>query len=160
MKTFRFLILVIFPIFLMTSGEFVLKHSINSVTEPAEVTVARPVTAPRPAVMFHSLPPKPASAGFVERVLDRVERAMHLVSDIRVVAGVLMVTGGGLLWLVAMSRYELSFIYPFLTINYLAIVVGAQWVLGEQLNSIRIFSAIFVVIGLLLISKSPNSERQ
>ena len=63
-----------------------------------------------------------------------------------------MITWGGILWLVAMSKYELSFIYPFLSINYISIVVGSQWV--------RYLSVIFIVVGLILISRSPNSEAE
>jgi drug/metabolite transporter (DMT)-like permease len=71
-----------------------------------------------------------------------------------------MITWGGILWLVAMSKYELSFIYPFLSINYISIVVGSQWVLGEEVSWVRYLSVIFIVVGLILISRSPNSEAE
>ncbi len=71
-----------------------------------------------------------------------------------------LITAGGILWVIAMSKYELSFIYPFLSINYISIVIGSQWVLGEAVSPIRYLSVFFIVVGLLLISRSPNSETE
>jgi drug/metabolite transporter (DMT)-like permease len=70
--------------------------------------------------------------------------------------GVLMVTIGGLLWIAAMSRFELSFIYPFLSLNYVAIIIGSQVLLNEHVSFYRYLSAVFIVIGLFYISKSPH----
>jgi drug/metabolite transporter (DMT)-like permease len=71
---------------------------------------------------------------------------------------VTIITLGGVLWLVAMSKYELSFIYPYLSINYISVLLGSQWVLHESVGWSRYVSVIFIVIGLVLISRSPHSE--
>ena len=70
----------------------------------------------------------------------------------------LLIIGGGLLWLVAMSKYELSFLYPFLSINYVAIILGSQWILNESVSIYRYVSIAFIISGLIFISKSQNIE--
>jgi len=77
-----------------------------------------------------------------------------------VIAGVLLLVGGGLVWLVAMATYELSFLYPFLTINYIAIIGGSAIFLGEQITLFRVLSVVFIVIGLVIISKSDHAQKK
>ena len=112
-----------------TSGEFILKHSINHHSPGLVATSAHVPTA--------------------------AESPLRHVSAIFAVT---IITLGGVLWLVAMSKYELSFIYPYLSINYISIVVGSQWILNESVGWSRYVSVIFIVIGLVLISRSPHSE--
>lgn len=69
----------------------------------------------------------------------------------------LMIFGGGIMWLVAMSMFELSFLYPFLSINFLIIVVGSQFLLGESVSMIRYVAVFLIVIGLVFISRSKYS---
>lgn len=65
---------------------------------------------------------------------------------------------GGVLWLVGMSKFELSFMYPFLTLNYLFIIVGSIAYLKETV-SIHTYIAVFLIaLGLILISRSKYSE--
>ncbi len=67
---------------------------------------------------------------------------------------------GGILWVIAMSKFELSFLYPFLSINYLGIIVGSQFLLGEKVSLYRYLSIVLIIIGLIIISRSPNSENK
>ncbi|MBT6120056.1 hypothetical protein HOH45_01160 [bacterium] len=71
-----------------------------------------------------------------------------------------LIISGGVLWLVAMSKFELSFLYPFLSINYVGIVIGSQFVLKEEVSMYRYISIIFIVIGLIFISRSPYSKKE
>ncbi len=66
---------------------------------------------------------------------------------------------GTVLWLVAMSKFELSYIYPFLSLNYVIILIGSQWVLGESVSLLRYGSVLLIVIGLVIISRSPYFEK-
>ena len=74
-----------------------------------------------------------------------------------VILSYVMILTGGILWLVAMSKYELSFLYPFLSLNFLIILVGAQYILNEQPDISRYVAAVLIVIGLIFISKSKYS---
>lgn len=66
---------------------------------------------------------------------------------------------GTVLWLIAMSKFELSYIYPFLSLNYVIILVGSQLLLGESVSLLRYGSVLLIVIGLVIISRSPYFEK-
>ncbi len=73
-------------------------------------------------------------------------------------SALIMVITGGVLWLVAMSKFELSFLYPFLSSNLMIIVLGSHFILGEEVNFYRYLGVILIMIGLVIISKSPNKS--
>jgi drug/metabolite transporter (DMT)-like permease len=81
-----------------------------------------------------------------------------LITHVPIIVGITFVILGAVLWLIAMSKYELCFLYPFLSLNYIAIVLGSQIFLKEEVSLVRYISAIFIVIGLIFISRSPYTE--
>lgn len=59
-----------------------------------------------------------------------------------------------LLWMVVLSKVEVSFAYPFLSIGYVvAALVGYQF-FGESLSLTRIIGIIVICVGVFLISRS------
>jgi len=75
----------------------------------------------------------------------------------RVDVSIALIVISGVLWLVGMSKFELSFMYPFLTINFVIIIFGSHFFLGEPLQIYKYFSIGFIAMGLWLISKSKYS---
>jgi multidrug transporter EmrE-like cation transporter len=59
-----------------------------------------------------------------------------------------------LLWMAVLSKVEVSFAYPFLSIGYVvAALVGYQF-FGESLSLVRIAGIAVICVGVYLISRS------
>lgn len=60
-----------------------------------------------------------------------------------------------------LSRVDLSFAYPFLSLAYVAVAVLAWQLFGEDLGAYKIAGIAFICIGTVLIAQSgsPLSER-
>lgn len=59
-----------------------------------------------------------------------------------------------LLWMLVLSRVEVSYAYPFLSIGYVvAAIVGWQF-FGESLSPVRIAGILVICLGVVLISRS------
>lgn len=56
--------------------------------------------------------------------------------------------------LYVLSKVELSFAYPFLSLAYVAVAVFAYFVFAEDLNSWRIAGIAFICVGTVLIAQS------
>ncbi len=56
--------------------------------------------------------------------------------------------------LYVLSKVELSFAYPFLSLAYVAVAVFAFFIFGEDLNNWRIAGIAFICIGTILIAQS------
>lgn len=81
-----------------------------------------------------------------------------IFSNPLILVGILMIVLGSILWIVAMSKYEMSFLYPFLSINYVVIIIGSQFFLNEEVSIWRYISIVFIIIGLIVISRSPYAK--
>jgi multidrug transporter EmrE-like cation transporter len=56
--------------------------------------------------------------------------------------------------LVVLSKVELSFAYPFLSLAYIVVAVYAYFVFKEDVNALRIAGFGLICLGTLLISRS------
>lgn len=59
-----------------------------------------------------------------------------------------------LLWMSILSKIEVSFAYPFLSIGYIISAVIGYFFFQESLSIIRIMGIIVICIGVILISRS------
>ncbi|MFP1633441.1 transporter [Zhengella sp. ZM62] len=60
--------------------------------------------------------------------------------------------------LYVLSKVELSFAYPFLSLAYVAVAVFAYYVFREDLNALRIAGIGFICIGTVLIAQSGRER--
>jgi len=58
------------------------------------------------------------------------------------------------LWLYALSRVELSYAFPFLSLSYVAIMIGARVGLSEPLHVNRLLGSGFIIVGVILVGLS------
>ncbi len=57
-------------------------------------------------------------------------------------------------WLLALSRVEVSFAYPMLSVGYIVTAVAAFYFFGEALTPIRVAGIAVIIFGVFLISRT------
>lgn len=57
-------------------------------------------------------------------------------------------------WLLVLSRVEVSFAYPMLSIGYIVTALFAFFVFGESLTPERVAGICLIIVGVYLISKT------
>jgi len=62
--------------------------------------------------------------------------------------------------LYVLSKVELSFAFPFLSLAYVAVAVFAYFVFHEDLNAWRIAGIAFICVGTVLIAQSGRGEAE
>jgi drug/metabolite transporter (DMT)-like permease len=62
--------------------------------------------------------------------------------------------------LYVLSKVELSFAYPFLSLAYVAVAVFAYFVFREDLNALRIAGIGFICMGTVLIAQSGGGHAE
>ncbi len=58
-----------------------------------------------------------------------------------------------IIWMLVLSKVEVSFAYPFLSIGYVVTAFVGYWLLGESLSAMRIAGILIICIGVYLISR-------
>lgn len=83
-----------------------------------------------------------------------------LASNPLVVVGLGVTVSGTFFWLIALSRLDLSYAYPFASLNYILILVSSWWIFGEQPSAMRVFGVVAICVGVWAISRTaPRTNR-
>ena len=71
-----------------------------------------------------------------------------------VVIGLLIYGGGTFFWLIALSRVDLSYVYPFASLSYVLIFFASWAMFHEQISLLRVAGMLVICVGVLLIARS------
>jgi drug/metabolite transporter (DMT)-like permease len=71
-----------------------------------------------------------------------------------VVIGLLIYVCGTLFWLVALSRVDLSYAYPFASLSYVVMLAASWFLFHENITPMRLLGTVVVGLGVFLISRS------
>ncbi len=88
------------------------------------------------------------SAGNIVSVLPRV------VFNPFIALGMLCYVLSIALWLAVLSRVEVSFAYPFLSVGYVLVACLGYLFLGENLSFNRVLGIAIICLGLFFLSRS------
>ena len=71
-----------------------------------------------------------------------------------VLLGFVMYGLSTIFWLIALSKKDLSFVYPFISLTYILVLVLSSLVLKESIGLNKIAGTLAIIIGLIIISRS------
>lgn len=57
-------------------------------------------------------------------------------------------------WILALSRVEVSVAYPMLSLGYVVNAVAAWYLFGESLNAMRLGGIAVIIVGVVLVARS------
>lgn len=70
----------------------------------------------------------------------------------QVFLGFVLIFGGSLFWLYVISRFDLSFAYPILAFNYVAILIPAWLLLNERVTINKVVGSLIIVAGVIVVT--------
>ncbi len=59
-----------------------------------------------------------------------------------------------IVWILALSRVDVSIAYPMLSIGYIVNAFAAWWLLGESLNPMKVTGIGIIVLGVIVLARS------
>lgn len=77
-----------------------------------------------------------------------------LGTDLTFISGFLLYIGSAVVWLYVLSKFELSKAYPFASLGYVFTMLLGFFLLGEDLNPVRIGAIVLIIAGVSLLSFS------
>ena len=63
-----------------------------------------------------------------------------------------------LLWLLALMKADLSFAYPFLSLTYIAVLIGGAVLFQENVTLPRMIGFAIIVAGVLIVARSEQKK--
>lgn len=82
-----------------------------------------------------------------------LEHLMGMLTNKFVLIGFMFYGVASILWLGALSRMNVSMLYPLLSIGYVLTAVGGHYLLGEPMPGIRWFGLMLIIGGVFLITR-------
>lgn len=79
---------------------------------------------------------------------------LSILKNLPVMCGVLSYGISFLLWIKVLSKVELSYAYPMVSIGYVLIMFFSYFFFKENISMIRILGVVFIIIGVILVSRS------
>jgi len=58
------------------------------------------------------------------------------------------------IWILALSRVQVSIAYPMISLGYVAGAVAAWWLFDESLNPTKLAGICVIILGVVIISRS------
>jgi drug/metabolite transporter (DMT)-like permease len=62
------------------------------------------------------------------------------------------------LWLLALMKADLSFAYPFLSLTYIAVLIGGAVLFQENVTLPRVIGFAVIVSGVLIVARSEKKK--
>lgn len=83
-----------------------------------------------------------------------LENLFRMFTNPVIIAGLTVYVVGTVFWLMALSKKELSYVYPFLAITIILVMILSKFILHETMGVYRIAGIAVIICGILLVSRS------
>lgn len=78
----------------------------------------------------------------------------QLATQPHILGGMLSYAASLVLWIMALSRVEVSVAYPMVSLGYALTALAAWHFLGESLSGLRLLGIGVIILGVVLVAKS------
>jgi len=87
-------------------------------------------------------------------------RLVHYLLHPAVAAGLGIYGLGTIMWIYAVSRRSISFLYPLTALNYAIVTMGGKFLFGESISRGRWLGIAVVMLGVALMQLSMKEEKR
>lgn len=71
-----------------------------------------------------------------------------------VIIGIILYAAGALLWMIALSKVDLSYAYPFVVLAYTGVIFGSWLFLKESIPPLRMLGIAVILVGTIFVAAS------
>ena len=79
---------------------------------------------------------------------------LKMISNFPILAGLVVYVASVIVWLLVLSRAQVSYAYPLLSIGYVVNAVAAYYLFGEPMSVVRMTGIFVIIAGVFIISQS------
>ncbi len=79
---------------------------------------------------------------------------LKVAGNLPIISGLTMYVASVVVWLLVLSRVQVSLAYPMLSIGYIVNAIAAYYLFGEPLTSIRVLGIFVIMAGVYLVAQS------
>ncbi|WP_455921242.1 EamA family transporter [Pseudomonas putida] len=84
---------------------------------------------------------------------DKLKFLVGLLFDPAIFSGFAAAFLASLAWMAAMTKFELSHAYPFMSLNFVVVLLLSGWLLSEPISLQKVFGVALIVLGTLVAAR-------
>lgn len=86
-------------------------------------------------------------------LIEKLSYFVGLISNPWILLAFTFTGLSGLSWFIAMTKFELSYAYPFVSLNYVLVLMLAPVILNESISTSKVVGTLIIVVGVILLVK-------
>lgn len=87
-------------------------------------------------------------------LFDKILFVFRLLLDPLILSGFLSAFVASLFWMAAMTKFDISFAYPFMSLSFVLVFGLSIFLFGEPVTSQKIIGLGLIVLGIIVTSQS------
>lgn len=89
-----------------------------------------------------------------ELMVEKIVFLLKLMTDGYILSGFAAAFVASLFWMAAMTKFELSFAYPFMSMSFVLVLAFSMLFLKEPVAFYKLVGMAFIVLGVFITSRS------
>lgn len=85
-------------------------------------------------------------------LLPKIRFLTALLFDPWILSALLLAVPAALFWMAAMTRFELSYAYPFMSLAFVLVMILSAVILGEPITVLKVMGLALVMAGIIVSS--------
>ena len=87
-------------------------------------------------------------------VVEKAYYFVHLFMNPFIFTGFLAAFVASLFWMAAMTKFELSYAYPFMSFSFVLVFILSVFLFNESITAMKIIGLSLIVLGIVVTSRS------
>ncbi len=83
---------------------------------------------------------------------DKIVLIFFMLINPLIVLALVFIFIAGLSWMIALTKFELSYAYPFTSLSLVFVTISSIIIFGEVVNFQKIFGIMFIFFGIIILS--------
>ena len=86
--------------------------------------------------------------------VDKVRFLLALLLDPIIFSGFIAAFLAALAWMAALTRFDLGYAYPFMSLSFVFVLLLSWWLLSEPFSALRTLGVGLIVLGTVLVART------
>lgn len=87
-------------------------------------------------------------------LIDKFYFMLKLLLDPFILSGFIAAFVASLFWMIAMTKFEISYAYPFTSLSFVLVFIISIFLFGETISIGKVAGLLLIVLGVIVTSKS------
>jgi len=84
---------------------------------------------------------------------EKFSLAFSMLLNPYIIIAIVLTFLAGVTWMIAMTKFEISYAYPFTLLGLILVTIFSVIFFGESINIYKLIGIVFIIFGIIVISK-------